>query len=99
MKLSVLANLYGEKTLDQTLSTLRKLGVDTVEIGAGGYPGKKQCDPADNGRRRSGTNQESTEFLATAVPVLGGKITGGRTLRRKFRYDTFCFCSHSGSRG
>ena len=46
MKLSVLANLYGEKTLDQTLSTLKKLGVDTVEIGAGGYPGKNQCDPA-----------------------------------------------------
>ncbi|MBO5280977.1 MAG: sugar phosphate isomerase/epimerase, partial [Clostridia bacterium] len=34
------------KTLDQTLSTLKKLGVDTVEIGAGGYPGKNQCDPA-----------------------------------------------------
>ena len=46
MRLSVLANLYGEKTLDQTLSTLKKLGVDTVEIGAGGYPGKNQCDPA-----------------------------------------------------
>ena len=46
MKLSVLANLYGTKTLDQTLSTLKKLGVDTVEIGAGGYPGKNQCDPA-----------------------------------------------------
>ena len=47
MKLSVLANLYGDKTLDQTLSTLNKLGVDTVEIGAGGYPGKNQCDPAN----------------------------------------------------
>ena len=46
MRLSVLANLYGEKTLDQTLSTLKKLGVDTVEIGAGGYPGKNQSDPA-----------------------------------------------------
>lgn len=45
MKLSVLANLYGEKTLEETLQTLTALGVHTVELGAGGYPGKKQCDP------------------------------------------------------
>ncbi len=47
MKLSVLANLYGAKTLDETLSIMNKLGVDTVEIGAGGYPGKSHCDPAE----------------------------------------------------
>ena len=40
MKLSVLANLYGTKTLDETLSIMNDIGVDTVEIGAGGYPGK-----------------------------------------------------------
>ena len=40
MKLSVLANLYGSKSLDETLSILSSLGVHTVEIGAGGYPGK-----------------------------------------------------------
>ena len=46
MKLSVLANLYGTKTLDETLSIMNSIGVDTVEIGAGGYPGKSHCDPA-----------------------------------------------------
>ena len=46
MKLSVLANLYGSKTLEETLRVMKSLGVDTVEIGAGGYPGKNQCDPA-----------------------------------------------------
>ncbi|MBE6691611.1 MAG: sugar phosphate isomerase/epimerase, partial [Ruminococcaceae bacterium] len=35
MKLSVLANLYGAKSLDETLSILSSLGVHTVEIGAG----------------------------------------------------------------
>ena len=45
MKLSVLANLYGEKSLDETLQILTGLGVHTVEIGAGGYPGKAHCDP------------------------------------------------------
>ena len=46
MKLSVLANLYGSKPLDETLSILSGLGVHSAEIGAGGYPGKKHCDPA-----------------------------------------------------
>ena len=45
MKLSVLANLYGAKSLDETLSILSGLGVHTVEIGAGGYPGKAHCNP------------------------------------------------------
>ena len=46
MKLSVLANLYGKKPLDEALSIISGLGVHTVEIGAGGYPGKDHCDPA-----------------------------------------------------
>ena len=45
MKLSVLANLYGSKPLDETLKILTGLGVHTVEIGAGGYPGKAHCNP------------------------------------------------------
>ena len=45
MKLSVLANLYGAKSLEETLRILTSLGVHTVELGAGGYPGKAHCDP------------------------------------------------------
>ncbi len=45
MKLSVLINLYGHKTLDETLKIMSEQGVTTVEVGAGGYPGKAHCDP------------------------------------------------------
>ncbi len=47
MKLSVLANLYGSKPLDEALKTISSLGVHSVEIGAGGYPGKDHCNPAE----------------------------------------------------
>ena len=47
MKLSVLANLYGSKPLDEALEKITSLGVHTVEIGAGGYPGKDHCNPAE----------------------------------------------------
>jgi len=47
MKLSVLCNLYGQLSFDETLAKLSALGVHTVEVGAGGYPGKAHCDPAE----------------------------------------------------
>ncbi|HOA84698.1 MAG: sugar phosphate isomerase/epimerase [Clostridiales bacterium] len=47
MKLSVLTNLYGSKSLEQTLRILTGLGIRTVEIGCGGYPGKAHCNPAE----------------------------------------------------
>lgn len=46
MKLCVLENLYASKTLEESLTILTGLGVHTVEMGAGGYPGKAHCDPA-----------------------------------------------------
>ena len=47
MKLSVLENLYASKTLEESLSIITGLGVHTVEMGAGGYPGKAHCNPAE----------------------------------------------------
>ena len=61
MKLSVLANLYGAKSLDETLKILTGLGVHTVEIGAGGYPGKAHCNPEE----LLADTKKFDEFVAT----------------------------------
>lgn len=61
MKLSVLTNLYGSKSLDETLSILSGLGVHSVEIGAGGYPGKAHCNP----EVLLASDQAYDEFIAT----------------------------------
>ena len=45
MKLSVLTNLYGAKSLEETLQILTSMDIHTVELGAGGYPGKAHCNP------------------------------------------------------
>ena len=45
MKLGVLTVLFGEKSLDESLEYLNNVGIDAVEIGAGGYPGKNHADP------------------------------------------------------
>ena len=46
MKLCVLENLYAGLPFRDSLSRLAALGVEALEIGAGGYPGKAHCDPA-----------------------------------------------------
>ena len=46
MKLSVLTNLFGGISLEEACQKFEALGVEAVEIGCGGYPGKAHCDPA-----------------------------------------------------
>ena len=45
MKLSVLAVALADRPLPQALQFLKDRGVQAVEIGCGGYPGKAHCDP------------------------------------------------------
>ncbi|MBE5782232.1 MAG: sugar phosphate isomerase/epimerase [Clostridiales bacterium] len=46
MKLSVLAVALADRSLDEALKFLKDRGVQQVEVGCGGYPGKAHCDPA-----------------------------------------------------
>ena len=45
MKLGVITVLFGDKPLDKTLEYLRSIGIEELEVGAGGYPGKSHCNP------------------------------------------------------
>ena len=46
MKLSVLTVPFSSKPLSEVLPYLRSIGVDSVELGTGGYTNKAHCDPA-----------------------------------------------------
>lgn len=46
MKLGVLTNLFANMSFDEALTKFEALGIEAVEIGCGGYPGKAHCDPA-----------------------------------------------------
>ena len=47
MKLSVFAVLLQDQPFDKACEYLASLGVQAVEIGCGGFPGKAHCDPKD----------------------------------------------------
>jgi len=45
MKLGVCSNLLGDKPFEEALAYFHSKGLQMVEIGTGGYPGKDHCDP------------------------------------------------------
>ena len=45
MKLGVLTNLLGSVSLEEALKYFSSLGLEMVEIGCGGFPGKDHADP------------------------------------------------------
>lgn len=45
MKLGVVGALFANRTLKDSLDYLNSLGVQMIEIGTGGFPGKPHCDP------------------------------------------------------
>ena len=45
MKLGVLTNVVGNMSLEDALKYFKSMGIQMVEIGCGGYPGKDHCDP------------------------------------------------------
>ncbi|MBQ7011890.1 MAG: sugar phosphate isomerase/epimerase [Clostridia bacterium] len=47
MELSVMSPVLAQMPLEEALAYLHSLGVDSLEIGAGGYPGKAHLDPKD----------------------------------------------------
>lgn len=61
MKLGVFAVLLADKTLDEACAYLKSLGVQAVEIGAGGYPGNVHCKPAE----LLGDSKKLGDFKAT----------------------------------
>lgn len=47
MTLGVFTPVFGNYTLREALEFLKKEGVNHIELGAGGFPGKKHADPAE----------------------------------------------------
>ncbi|MBE5761922.1 MAG: sugar phosphate isomerase/epimerase [Clostridiales bacterium] len=47
MKLSVFSVLLGNMSLEKAAQYLHKSGVQAIEIGCGGFPGKAHCDPVE----------------------------------------------------
>ena len=45
MKIGIVANVLQDKPFDEALAYFKKLGIQTVEPGCGGYAGKAHVNP------------------------------------------------------
>ena len=45
MKIGVFAVVFGNKSFEEALDSVKELGLEAIEIGAGNFAGKKYCNP------------------------------------------------------
>ncbi len=45
MKLGVITVLFGDRPLPEALEYLRSIGIEELEVGGGGFPGRAHCNP------------------------------------------------------
>jgi len=92
MKLSVLANLFGKLSLDETLCKLKAMGIEEVEIGAGAYPGNNHCNPAALLNDETAFNGfkatfEKYDIKICAFAVHGNPVHPDKALAKSFDTD------------
>lgn len=73
MKVGVLTVPLSGQPLPEALSYLRSLGVEALEIGCGGYPGKGHCNPRELLENKSKLKQfkETIEEFGMPISALG----------------------------
>ena len=92
MKLSVFAVLFGQMPFDEAAKYLADSGVQAVEIGVGGFPGKAHCNPAEFLKDKSkiakllGTLEKNNLDLA-ALSVHGNPVHPQKEIAKGFHDD------------
>ena len=92
MKLGVFAVLLSQQPLESALDYLKSCGVEAVELGCGGYPGKAHCDPevllADNAKLEALKNAVlSRDMIISALSVHGNPVHPKKVIADEFDTD------------
>lgn len=92
MKLGVFTVLYGQLSLDEALDTIAAKGVEAVEIGCGGYPGNKHCNPHEllkDGAKLQAFKHaiDSRSMTISALSVHGNMLHPQKDIAQAFHDD------------
>ena len=92
MKLGVLTNLFGNMPLSEAIQKFQRLGVESLEIGCGGYPGNAHCDPAklldsDSARGELLALIRSYGMDISALSVHGNPVHPDKKIAENFHKD------------
>lgn len=92
MKLSVFNVILGDRPFGEAMQYLADSGVQAVEIGCGGFPGKAHCDPAqllaDEGKREEFQRTLADRGLGiAALSVHGNPVHPDQETAKGFQED------------
>ena len=92
MELSVMSPVLNQMELEEALAYLHSLGVDSLEIGAGGYPGKAHLDPAAYLRHPEKIEAlkgllEKYEMKLSAVACHGNPVHPNKSIAQTFHQE------------
>ncbi len=92
MKLGVITVLFGDQPLNEALAYLKSIGIEELEVGAGGYPGKGHCDPAVllKDERKLAEFRETIETYGMPINAFGchgNPVHPDKAIREKYRAD------------
>lgn len=92
MKLGVFTVLLGSKSLEEALKYLSQLGVQAVELGAGGYPGTAHVNAEEFIKDDSKVNAlkelvKKYDMEISALSVHGNPVHPQKDIADKFHYD------------
>jgi Sugar phosphate isomerases/epimerases len=92
VKLGVFTVLFRDMPFEAMLDFVKAHGIEAVEIGAGGYPGKDHCDPAvllaDEAKRKAFKKAvEERGLLISALSVHGNPLHPQKEVAQRFHDD------------
>lgn len=92
MKLGVFITLFNDRSLEDTLSLMSNYGVETVEVGSGGFPGKSHLNPdyllANPGHLEYTKNLfRSHNINISALSCHSNPVHPNKEIADKARYD------------
>ena len=91
MKLGLFTALFQQDALETVLDKAQALGIEAVELGTGGYPGKQHCDPEELADERSVnallSALESRGMMISALSVHGNPLHPDKGRAAAFHQD------------
>ena len=93
MKVGLLINLYHDMSFADVLDRADGLGIEAVEIGAGGWPGKDHCDPArlladkEAFKEFEGTLKKHPNLIVSALSVHGNPVHPNKETAKSYDED------------
>jgi len=91
MRIGVLSALYGDKSIEEACKSISEAGVSAVEIGAGGFVGKKHLNPQELLKDKSKINK-----LKDTVEKYGLEISAISVHGNPIHPDSSLSAEHSG---